>query len=102
MKRAYDQGVSDALSSFGVRTASLSRSPMPMGDMNLGAERFTKAIGSDPEVHQYDPSANKKRQSKNNVFGMGETTPGWSSPSSVESGGAVGSFNSGVTPYGGV
>ena len=87
----YNEGVMDALSSFGVRVAAdmSSRQRMPDGPEHLGAERLSRALRAEDD--SYTPLADR-RQPRN----LDRPTR-WGNPTSIE---AANSLGRGVAPGG--
>jgi len=87
----YNEGVMDALSSFGVRLAAevSTHQRMPDGPKHLGAERLSKLLQAESESYT---SVGDRRQPRN----LDRPTR-WGNPTSIE---AANSLGRGAAPSG--
>ena len=93
---AYQSGVSDALDTFGIRTAADQWTRrMPEGPSHLGAEWLSKRLSKEVEDHPQEVGA---RQSYRKL----EKPTQWGNPSSLEASGSNAHNYSGMNQYGGV
>lgn len=93
---AYLTGASDALDTFGIRTAAdhMTRR-MPDGPSHLGAEWLAKRLTGEKDEYSHVVGS---RQSYKKL----EKPTRWGEPASLESSGSNAHNYSGMTPYGGV